>query len=166
VSHSGKVVLHLVDHSKVVTMRRRQFGNQPQQQAPAKFRRRCAKLEGHIFCCSDCKQADAFVNTVKRISKCAGAEHEHGGDIGSSIIHKEKSFIPVPVDPSVLDADNLSPEERVAKLKDELLEDCIKRKSRLDDNFQKVRSLVDGQCAKLIQRKLECQAQQATVRQD
>jgi hypothetical protein len=68
----------------------RNGGNPPQRQAPTKFTGNCAELQGHIFDCSDYKQADTYVHTIKRISEHVGAQYKHGGDIRSSIINGEK----------------------------------------------------------------------------
>jgi hypothetical protein len=38
-------------------------------------------LQGHIFDCSDYKQAGTFINTLKQISKYFGTEYIHGGNI-------------------------------------------------------------------------------------
>ena len=45
-----------------------------------KFKGNCSELSGHIFYCSDYKQADNFVRTVKRISEYVGADYNHSGD--------------------------------------------------------------------------------------
>ncbi len=52
----------------------RSGGNRPHQPPPSKFKGNCTDLQGNIFDCSDYKQADTFVNTLKRISEYAGAE--------------------------------------------------------------------------------------------
>jgi hypothetical protein len=49
-------------------------GNRPHWPPPAKFKGNCTNLQGQIFDCSDYKQANTFVNTLKRISEYAGAE--------------------------------------------------------------------------------------------
>jgi hypothetical protein len=122
-------------------------GGIPQQrQPPVRFRGNCIELQGHIFDCSDYKQADTFVNTLKRISEYVGAEYKHGGDIRSSILNELKTVIPTPKTPIYADPTALTLEEEVAKMifKGEL-ESYVKRKSILDDNIQKAYSLVIGQ---------------------
>ena len=42
-------------------------------------------LEGYIFDCSDNKQADIFVHTLKRIAEYVGTEYRNSGDIRSTI---------------------------------------------------------------------------------
>ena len=47
--------------------------NRPSRQPPAKFKGNESDLLGQIFDCSDYKQADTFVTTLKRISEYIGA---------------------------------------------------------------------------------------------
>jgi hypothetical protein len=107
--------------------------HRPQRQPPTKFRGNCTKLQGCIFDCSDYKQADTFVRTLKRISEYVGAEYKHGGDIQSSIINEMKITIPVPTAPTAVDPKSPTPTESVAKMifKGEI-DSYIKRKSLLD----------------------------------
>jgi hypothetical protein len=44
-------------------------------QPPARFKGNKEKLTGHIFDCSDYRQADTFVNTHKRTADFVGAEN-------------------------------------------------------------------------------------------
>ena len=138
---------------------------QPSRQPIAKFRGNCTDLSGYIFDCSDYKQADTFVNTLKHISEeYVGAKYKNGGDIRSSIINEAKLTIPILASPQTpVDA----PVEEVAKMifKGEL-DEYIKRKSMLDDNIQKANSLVIGQCTDLLQSKLKQQANWSTISQD
>ena len=53
----------------------------PQGTANNKFKGNCAELAGCVFDCSDYKQADTYVTTLKRISEHIGATYKHGGDI-------------------------------------------------------------------------------------
>ena len=141
---------------------------QPPRQPVAKFKGNCTDLSGYIFDCSDYKQADTFVNTLKRISEYVGTEYKHRGDIRSSIINEAKLTVPIPASPTApVDADALTPEEEVASIifKGELAE-YIKRKSMLDDNVQKAYSLVIGQCTDLLQSKLKQQANRTTLSQE
>jgi hypothetical protein len=142
-------------------------GNRPQRQPPAKFRGNCTNLQGQIFDCSDYKQADTFVNTLKRFSEYVGAEYKHGGDIRSSIIHEVKISIPIPPAPPIADPEAPTSSEQVTRMivKGEL-EAYIKRKAMLDDNIQKTYSLVIGQCTDLLQSKLKQQAQWANISQE
>jgi hypothetical protein len=125
------------------------------------------KLAEYIFDCSDYRQADTFVNTHNRIADYVGAEYREGGDIRSSIIHKAKIQIPIPINPTVVDPKVPTPDEIVARMifKGEL-GTFIKRKSYLNQNIQKAYALVIGQCTDLLQSKLKQQSQWTTISQD
>lgn len=142
-------------------------GNRPQRPTTSKFRGNCVELQDQVFDCSNYKQADTFVNTLKRISEYVGAAYKHGGDIRSSILHEAKIVIPIPNAPSILDPAALSPAEEVAKMifKGEL-DSYIKRKAMLEDSIQKAYSLIIGQCTDLLQGKLKQQAQWTRISED
>jgi hypothetical protein len=115
----------------------------------------CAELQGHIFDCSDYKQADTtFVHTLKRISKHVGAEYKHGGDIRSSIINKAKIDILLPPTPVYTDPSTAQDETRKLIFKG-LITSYTKRQEALDDYVPKAYSLVLGQCTNLLQSKLK-----------
>ncbi|WP_288993360.1 hypothetical protein [uncultured Marinobacter sp.] len=132
-----------------------------------KFKGNEEKLAGHIFDCSDYRQADTFVNTHKRIADYVGAEYQEGGDIRSSIIHEARIQIPIPTNPTVVDPKAPTPDEIVARMifKGEL-DTFVKRKSYLNQNIQMAYALVIGQCADLLQSKLKQQTQWAAISQD
>ena len=135
-------------------------GNRPQRQPPARFKGNQSELQGQIFDCSDYKQADTFVSTLKRISEYIGAQYKHGGDIRSSILQGTKTTISIPTAPTVVDPTALTSAEITLQMifKGEI-DAYIKRKTMLDDNVQKAYSLVLGQCTDLLQSKLKQQAQ-------
>jgi hypothetical protein len=143
-------------------------GRPPQQPTSVKFKGNCTDLAGYIFDCSDYKQADNYVTTVKRISEYIGSEYKHGGDIRSSIINEALYAIPLPL-PATPNAipDAPTPAETMAQLifKGEV-DSYIKRRSVLKDNIQKAYSLVLGQCTELLQSKLKQQATWAQVHTD
>ena len=132
-----------------------------------KFKGNEDKLAGHIFDCSDYRQADTFVNTHKRIADYVGAEYREGGDIRSSLIHEAKIQIPIPLNPPVADPANPTSDEQVAKMifKGEL-DTYVKRKSILNQNIQKTYALVIGQCTDLLQSKLKQQTKWLSISQD
>ena len=145
-------------------------GNKKPQQS-TKFKGSCPDLEGHIFDCSDYKQADNFVHTLKRISEFVGAECKHGGDIRSSIVNETKFVVPEPATPdySANYATAPTPEDKVKEMMFKgVISAYIKRTTILDDNIQKAFSLILGQCTDLLQSKLKQQAdwQLASIDQD
>ena len=108
-----------------------------------KFTGNCDKLQGCIFDCSDYKQADTFVTTLKRISEYVGSEYKHGGDIRSSILNEIKATVPVPGAPVIVDPLAMTPVETVANMIFKgKIDAYIKRDAVLDDNIQKAYSLV------------------------
>ena len=132
--------------------------NKPQTKsnpiATKRFQGNCEKLQGCIFDCSDSKQADTFVTTLKHISEYVGSEYKHGGDIRASIINDAKGTISIPTAPTIVDPDNLTPEETVLKMIFKGKVDAyIKCGAILEDNIQKAYSLVLGQCTDLLQSK-------------
>ena len=138
-----------------------------QRQPLLKFKGNCADLHGQIFDCSDYKQADMYVSTLKRISEYVGASYKHGGDIRSSIINEQKLVIPNP--PAVIYASTTtkSADEVVQeKVFHQDLVEMSKRKVVLNDNIQKTYSLVLGQCTDLLQTKLKQQLTWPTVQSD
>ena len=42
-------------------------------------------LEVYTFDCSDYKQAEKYVSTIKRIAEYVGAEYKYGSDIRSTL---------------------------------------------------------------------------------
>ena len=142
-------------------------GRTPSSQQP-KFKGNCTELSGFIFDCTDYRQADTYVTTVKRIADYVGAEYKHGGDIRSSIVNEVAYVIPIPTTPTPpVDPAKPTPEETVASMifKGEL-ESYVKRKSILQDNLQKAYALVLGQCTELLQSKLKQQGTWQQVNTD
>ena len=120
------------------------------QVSTKKFQGNHDKLQGCIFDCSDSRQADLFVTTLKRISEHLGSEYKHGGDIRSSILNETKFTIPVPVAPTIVDAANLTAVEVVGNMIFKGKVDAyIKRDAVLDNTIQKAYSLILGQCTDL-----------------
>ena len=130
----------------------RNAGTQPRQ-APSNFIGNCPDLQGHIFDCSDYKQADTFVHTHKCISEYAGAEYKHGGDISSSIINEKKVNISKPsTTPEYADSPaKVTLEDQTERtIFKGLVDSYIKRIAALDNNIQKAYHLIIVQCTNLL----------------
>ena len=139
--------------------------NQATNRPTTKFQGQCEALKDYTFDCSDYKQADRYVNTVKRISEYVGSEYKNGGDIRSSIVNETKFKVPIPTAPNA-PADPANPtieETTKSKLYERRLDAVVKREGMLDDNIQRLYSLVLGQCTDLLQSKLKQQANWDTV---
>ena len=65
-----------------------------------RFKGNSHDLEGYIFDCSDNKQADIFIHTMKQIADYVGTEYRNGGDIRSTIEQNARFAIPMPLAPS------------------------------------------------------------------
>ena len=109
--------------------------NQKKSQTPCikpqinttKFHGACEALKDRIFDCSDYKQADGYVNTIKRIGEYVGTEYKHGGDICTSIMNEGLFTIPRPTAPTAQDPANLTLEEHIdAKIFDKEINAYIK----------------------------------------
>ena len=144
----------------------RNNGTQPRQ-APSKFTGNCIDLQGQIFDCSNCKQAETFVHTHKRISQYVKAEDKYGGDISSSIINERKVEVTIPPTLVYVDPEALTPQEETEKLIfKSLIDSYIKCIATLDTNIQKAYHLIIGQCTDLLQSKLKQQAQWSDISQE
>ena len=136
-------------------------------QGCSKFQGACEALKDYIFDCSDHRQADCYANSLKRISEYVGSEYKNGGDIQSSVINETKFTVPTPTAPTVADPDNPTPDEKLQlRLHEKRLDAMVKREGTLDDNIQRLYSLVLGQCTDLLQTKLKQQADWNTVSTD
>ena len=81
-----------------------------------KFKGNCIDLEGYLFDCSNDKQADKYMVTVKRISEYVGAEYKYGGDIRLCLINEKKMVIKEPESPpDPVDPNNLTSSEKMAE---------------------------------------------------
>ena len=129
-----------------------------------KFAGNCTDLKGQIFDCSNYKQADSYVNTVKWISKYIGTKYKHGGNIRASIMNEDVFDVPQPAVPAVADLNNPTTDEQFElQVYDKEIDAYVKQRSILADNVQKAYSLILGQCTDLLQLKLKQQANWANV---
>ena len=133
-----------------------------------KFKGHNADLIGYIFDCSDQKQADVYITTLKRIAEYVGANYKHGGDISQSITSGILLKIPDPKQPpDYFDSEYITRAEKLADiLFSKKLDAHIRREEILLDNVKKVYSLILGQCTELLQSKLKQQDTWATVSGD
>ena len=46
-----------------------------------KFEGKCDELKGHVYDCSDARQADLFIKTTKEVAEFVGRTYKYGGDI-------------------------------------------------------------------------------------
>ena len=134
-----------------------------------KFKGNCADLDGHIFDCSDYKQADTYVHMHKCITEYVGVEYKSGGDVHASIIAGMKIAIPLPtcsifsqdypMNPTVDDKDK-------EFLHCKMLSMTVKQEYLLHANLQKAYALVLWQCTELLQSKVKQHADWAMLQHD
>ena len=81
-----------------------------------------------------------------------------------SVLNKTLFTIPLPTAPTIADPANMTPDETTqSKLYKKRLDAVVKRESTLDDNVQRLYSLVLEQCTNLLQSKLKQQTDWKTV---
>ena len=114
-----------------------------------RFVGRTTDLNGHIYDCSDIRQADQFIKTTKEIAEYIGRTYKFAGDIRSAILAQELPILLEPEEPQ--DENN-----RIAFKRWELAEQLYSRqKTALTENNKTLFSLVWGQCSDAMQQKLE-----------
>lgn len=113
------------------------------------FKGKCDNLKGNVFDCSGYRPADQFIVTKEVIENYIGAKFEHGGDIQKTVKKLARITIPKPND---MPDDANKTEEFIMKKQVNLCMNCLQK---LEDNIQKLCSLAWGQCAELLQAKLE-----------
>ena len=65
-----------------------------------KFKGNSTDLEGYTFDCSEYKQAENYVSTIKSIAEYVGAEYKYGGENHSTLENELWITIPQPVTPA------------------------------------------------------------------
>ena len=123
-----------------------------------KFKGACEDLKDNVFDCSDNRQADKYITSVKHIAEHIGANYKHGGDIKACIEQETKITIAAPTEPTVADPTKPTPAERTQlKIFDRKLDLHVKRETILEDNIQRAYSLILGQCSDQLRTKLKQQ---------
>jgi hypothetical protein len=123
-------------------------GTKPTIKQP-KFEGRCAELKGHIYDCSDARQSDIFMKTMKEIAEYVGRTFKKGSDTRLAVENLTMPTLTLPVAP----ADEK--DRTLNKVWDKEIDEYVKRKTQLADNMQTVYSLVWGQCTDVMQQKIE-----------
>lgn len=119
-----------------------------------KFKGNCAELLGHIFDCSDYKQANKYVTNMKRIAEYISAEYKQGGNIHSTIKNETATTILIPAEPQPIDPAAVLTTAQELIFKGEI-DQYIKRRAMLQENMQKAYLLILGQCTELLKAKLK-----------
>ena len=64
-----------------------------------KFEGKCEDLKGHIYDCSDSKQADIYTRTTKEVAEYVGKTYKYGNDVRLAIESLSPPAIQEPNDP-------------------------------------------------------------------
>lgn len=120
--------------------------NAPRQ---PKFEGKCDDLKGHIYDCSDSRQADQFAKTTKEVAEYVGRTYKYGGDARLAVENLELPEMVMPQDPP----------EGATKTENRIWEkevdEYVKRKTYLTENIKTIYSLAWGQCSDIMRQKLE-----------
>ena len=114
----------------------------------SKFEGRCDDLKGHVYDCSNPRQAaDEFTRTTREIAEYTGMKY--GAEVKITIETLQKPILPMPADP---------PENATAtetRVWERRVDAYVKAEVTLDSDLKKVYSLVYGQCSDALRAKLE-----------
>ncbi len=106
-------------------------------------------MKGHIYNCSDFKQADIFICTTKEIAEYVGWTYKYGRDARLAV---KKLYSPTFTEP-------INPAADASKTKirmwEKLIKEYVKRQTYLEENLKTIYSLVWGQRMDIIQQPLE-----------
>ncbi len=116
-----------------------------------KFEGKCEELKGHIYDCSDARQADVYVKTTKEIAEYVGHTYKYGSDARLAVENLELPTIPEPNDP----ATGASATKR--RIWEKKVDEYVKRIRYLEENIKTIYSLVWGQCTEALRARVEAQ---------
>ena len=106
-----------------------------------KFDGDCVELKGHIYDCSDAKQADLFVKTNTKLAEYVGKTYKYfPGDMQTLVKNLKMPVLTMPTDPAATATET---EKRVWEKK---CDSFAKREEALEQNIQRLHALVMGQC--------------------
>ncbi len=122
----------------------------------SKFEGRCDELNGHVYDCSNPRQAaDEFTKTTKEIAEYTGIKY--GAEVKLAIETLQKPILPMLEDPA---AEASVTEKRIWERR---VDAYVKAEITLESDLKKAYSLVYGQCSDVLRAKLESIASQATI---
>jgi hypothetical protein len=114
-----------------------------------KFEGKSDDLKGHIYDCSDSRQADQFAKTTKEIAEYVGRTYKYGGDARLAIENLEVPEIPEPSEPP---PGSSRTRERIWEKQ---IDEWVRRDAYMLENIKTIYSLVWGQCSDIMRQKLE-----------
>jgi hypothetical protein len=114
-----------------------------------KFEGNCEELRGHMFDCSNSRQADMFSKTTKALAGHVGKTYRYGSNVHLAIQNLSPTILEVPKD---LPDSATKAELRIWEKK---VDEFVKRYLYFEENMQALYSLVRGQCSDVMQARLE-----------
>ena len=114
-----------------------------------KFEGRIEALKGHIYDCTDSRQADLYMNTTREIAGYVATNLKNGNDVRSAI---ENLKVPDMVLPSDLPANSSAAQKRYWEKK---IDEISKKESILEENMKTLYSIIWGQVSDVLKHRIQ-----------
>jgi hypothetical protein len=114
-----------------------------------KFEGNCEELKGHVFDCSNSRQADMFSKITKAIAGHVGKTYRYGNDVRLAVQNLTPMVMDVPKD---LANTATNAQKRIWEKK---INEFVKRELYFEENMQTLYSLIWGQCSDVMQARVE-----------
>ena len=114
-----------------------------------RFEGKCEDLKGHIYDCSDSRQADLYTKTTKEIAEYVGKNYKYGNDVRLAV---ESLTPPTLTEPSDPPQGASQTRERIWEKE---VDEYVKRKGYLAENLKTLFSLIWGQCTDAMRAKID-----------
>lgn len=113
------------------------------------FEGRCSELLGHVYDCSDARQADRFTKTTKELAEHVGREYRYGNNLRLAITDMKDITVVPPNDP------DSSASKMDIRVWEKRVDEYVKRTNYYNENKKTLYSLIWGQCTDIMRTKLE-----------
>jgi hypothetical protein len=114
-----------------------------------KFKGNCEDLRGHVFDCSNARQADMFSKTTKAIAGHVGKTYRYGNNVRLAVQNLTAMVMDIPKD---LANTATNAQKRIWEKK---INKFVKRELYFEENMQTLYSLIWGQCSDVMQARVE-----------
>jgi hypothetical protein len=118
----------------------------------------CEELKGHVFDCSNSRQANMFSKTTKVIAGHVGKTYRYGNDVRLAVQNLTPTVMDVPKD--LADTATNAQEKRIWEKK---IDEFVKRELYFEKNMQTLYSLIWGQCSDVMQLRVEALSDNDTM---
>jgi len=113
-----------------------------------RFSGRCEELSGHIYDCTDVRQADQYAKTTKEIAEYVGRNYKYGMDTRLALENLHDVTAEMPEDP----AENATRTE--IRIWEKRVDDYVKQDTTKKENLKTAYSLIWGQCSDPMRQRL------------